>query len=68
MVEVTSMYKSMIKREDSMHKSSISNLQHKGSEHVQATKLCLMEMNGDNVDKMNMWSKAYQLSDQDIWS
>ena len=66
--DMTSKWNPMIRRKDSIHKISISNLHHKESSHTQATRICLTEMNEDNAYKMRTWSKGYQLSKQDTRS
>lgn len=52
MEDVTSICKSMIKRKDSIHKSSISNFRHKEYMYMQATRTFLMEMNEENSYNM----------------
>ena len=68
MEDVTFIWKSMIKGKIQCIQFWFQNVHQKGSEHVQATRICLMKINGDNAYKRKMWSRAYHLSFQDIRS
>ena len=70
--EVTSMWKSMIRRGDSMHEQITSQI-HSIKEHEctldsdisKIFKVFYMQINGDKAYMGKMWSKANQLSYQD---